>query len=240
MSWFETALEMVTRTTIEVTVKNTLGQIAKEFYGHGPRVPVRCLVAGPLILHVVRPEGSIILDELAARPAGQVVMHYNNQLLVDRYREQLAQLARLALRTEMRLLFCDYDSAAQQIVGGALLGRALDQGARPAPAALAQALAGVAAAFGHTGTAEAKVGPGCFWAVLAAPGWVPGAEEAAPVGSSRAENPESLVAMIAWREWHGRVTARLRAAVADAGLRPEALFVGLDSGRLILGGLLPA
>lgn len=229
MSWFDTALAMVTRTTLEVTVKNTIAQITKEFYGYGPRSAVRCTIQGPLILHVTLAAGSAILDELGARPAGQVVLQYNNELLVERYRERLAALARLALRTEMLALFSDFDAPSRQIIGGALLGRPLNHGHRPADPRLARALRTAVTAAGGPAAVEVLSGPGCFWSRVPAAGWVP-----APAGEE-----DRLAALTRWRAWRDRLTGGLRAACEREGVQPEATFAGLDQGLLVLGGVMP-
>lgn len=228
---------MVTRTTLEVTVKNTVAQITKEFYGYGPRTSVRCVVYGPLILHVTRTVGSAILDELAARPAGQVVLQYNNQLLVDKYRDRLAGLARLALSAEVTALFSDFDPASRLIVGGALLNRPLNRDHRPAGAKLASIVRQATAASGGPEPAEVESGPNCFWTRIPAAGWAPAAGQDAV--HAREDYGSALADLARWRAWRDRLTGSLRDQCERAGIRPEATFAGVDQGLVILGGVLP-
>lgn len=234
MSWFDTAREMLGRTTLEVTVKNSIAQITKEFYGYGPRIAVRCMVHGPLILHATPASGAGIMHELATLPAGQVVMDYNNRLLVERYRDRLAELTRLALRTDLAAMFCDFDPAARLIIGGALVGRPLNRAYRPAEPPLLRAVRDAVGALGGPGEAEVWVGAGCFWTHLPAAGWAP----AAAAAGAGAE--EVLTTLARWRRWRDRVTARLLAGCAGAGVTPAAAFVGADGEHLVLGGIQPA
>lgn len=126
--WFDNALAWARRAPLEVTVKNVAGQIAKEFYGYGPRGAVRCRAAGRLLLYATPLSGSAVLGELAARPAGRVLIEYNNRLLAARCRETLGRLAERALGNRLECLFIDFDEGSGAIVGGALFRDPVENG----------------------------------------------------------------------------------------------------------------
>lgn len=133
VGWLENAFSWSQRTPLEVTVKNMVAQVTKEFYGFGPRVASRCLVSGRIILYLTPLSGSVALTELAARPAGRVVIDYNNRLLIQRYREPFARLAAAALGTDLTGFWLDFDEGSGQVAGVVLLDHEIGEAGAPAP-----------------------------------------------------------------------------------------------------------
>lgn len=216
---------MVTRTTLEVTVKNTVAQITKEFFGFGPRTAVRCKACGPVILHVTDLTGAAIMEDLAQRRTGQAVLQYNNRLLVERYRERLADLTSRALHKNLVALICDFDPAPRLIVGASLLDSPLNRAYQPAPALLTHC---VRDALGGSPDATVQMGRGFFWAHLPAAEGLPAPPDLDDLGS-----------LAEWQQWRTRFAHEFRTTCAEAGIRTDAIFAGIDRGHLLLGGILP-
>lgn len=216
---------MANRTAVEVTVKNTVAQITKEFFGFGPRTAVQCKVCGPLLLHATKLTGAAIMEELAGRETGRLVLLYNNGLLVERYRERLSDLASRALRKRLVALICDFDPGTRLIIGASLMDSPLNRDYEPAPARLTQCVRDL---LGGSPDLEVWKGRGFFWTHLPVSGEIP-----AP------ENPDDLDGLGRWHQWRTRTADQLRANCAAAGMAPDALFAGVDRGRLVLGGIMP-
>lgn len=230
VGWFENALAWAGRVPLEVTVKNTVGQITKEFYGFGPRAAACSLIEGRLALYLTPLSGSAVLRELASRPAGRIVIDYNNRLLLERCQEPLARLAAAVLKTRLEGLFVDFDEGSGQVVGAALFGDPVS-GITPAGEAGGEAdFLSVVGAWTDPARWTFHPGRGALWgtgpSLLAERGWPPG------TGREWTELEKGR----AWREIREGVAGMLRARWRRAAGRDPVVFVG-DDGRVSVAGV---
>lgn len=233
MGWYDNALTWIRRAPLEVTIKNTVGQITKEFYGYGPRAASRCLVAGRLILYVTPVSGSLVLEELAARPTGRVLIDYNNRLLVNRYREPLARLAGHALNADLLSLFVDFDEASRQMIGCALFGDFLG-GQASEPVAAGRRLAWLRTVVGERFGLDGWRFHGGARVLWGAGPSVLGAGKGA--GDSPGEWAH-LEEGRAWRETREALAAQLRDGWRFECRQEPVVFLG-DDGRACVVGLI--
>lgn len=229
LGWVENALTWAKQAPLEVAVKNTVGQITKEFYGYGPRTPARCLVAGRLILHMTPMAGSAVLDELADRAAGRVVMDYNNRLLVQRYRPALARLAEGLLGNELVLLMADYDEGSRQVVGAALFRNRVGADVAGGREGEAARFVDVLRAWGGPGPWEPGGGGGLLWATGPSV-----AAQSGPLSAQGASSRDDLEAGCAWRERREDLARRLRGLWPRPG-EANVVFAGADGHTCLVG-----
>lgn len=230
MGWFENALAWADRVPLEVTIKNTVGQITKEFYGFGPRTAARSLVEGRLALYVTPMSGSVVLGDLADRPAGRILIDYNNRLLVQRCREPLARLTGAVLETQLTGLFIDFDEVSSQVIGVAFFHHPV--GGDPLPGKLAgmEPFFSILQAWTDPGKWTFHAGRRVLWAagpsMLAERGWP------SDTGGEWAELEKGR----AWREIREGLAGMLRVHWRGVTGRDPVVFVG-DDGNASVAGL---